>query len=514
MTRRGSEKVRWSSPPAVAGVLLGLVLILWLLSLLARTSPIAGGADSSGYLNNARLLLEGRVEGEFRRLPELPESTLPSGIYDPLGFRSDPTTGTLEPTYPFGFPLVLVPFQALFGAETGTWILLVLLGLAGPLLTYCLARETGLSIEWSAFSAIALVACPLFQMQAYVPMTDVATLVLATGALLLLLRFDRNPWHGVLLGLVLALAVLTRPANVLFFLPVAVFLLLEPRRLSWSWTIAAGGLPGAFLQVWLNLRIYGEALTTSYGDFSSLFRLGTVVPSLGFFAFHGFILVTPMAVLGFLASPLAIRRNTGQLLPLLALALSFIFFYATYFHASEYWWSLRFILPVFPAVIILGAHAWQHVLPGRGADSGWSRTARWLPILFVGVALLVGRRTTWAYGVHRLHHYEANYPDSATWLAAHTSPEDVIVCMQTSGSLFHYLPNPIIRWDAMDPERWRTTVAPALLAERRVLASLFPFEQEQNVLENRVPGTWVRLKEIGQVSIYELSPGTSGSGDD
>lgn len=112
MTRRGSEKVRWSSPPAVAGVLLGLVLILWLLSLLARTSPIAGGADSSGYLNNARLLLEGRVEGEFRRLPELPESTLPSGIYDPLGFRSDPTTGTLEPTYPFGFPLVLVPFQA------------------------------------------------------------------------------------------------------------------------------------------------------------------------------------------------------------------------------------------------------------------------------------------------------------------------------------------------------------------------------------------------------------------
>ncbi len=499
----------WVTPRRVALVLFGLALSAWLVALVLNTSPVAGGADSSGYMNNARLLLEGRVEGVIRPIPELPESAIPLRDNWPLGFRVDTATETLEPTYPIGFPLVLAPFQAVFGGRTGTWIVLILIGLAGPILTYLLARESGLSVEWSAFSGIALATSALFQMQAYSPMSDGITLAMATAALLLLLRFDRSPWIGIGLGFTLALAVLTRPANILLFVPVGLFLLMKPRRLRQAWTIALGGFPGAVFQVWLNLKLYGQVLTTSYGDFSVYFKWEYVLPSLRFFAHHGLVQVTPMVLLGLLAVPLALRRNHARLLPLAALAICYILFYATYFHSTLHWWSLRFILPIFPAVIILGAHAWQHVLPRFGKASIWQHTVSWLPIVFILLAIEFGGRTSKTYLVHYIYRDDACYPDSAAWLAEHTSEDDVLICMQTSGCYFYYLPNPIVRWDLLNKERWKTRVAPVLTAERRVFAALYTYEKNDGVLQTHIPGPWVHRVDIGQVSIYEWDRGST-----
>jgi hypothetical protein len=66
----------------------------------------AGGADSAGYLNSARLLSEGRVSTPMRALPELPPGPTTSELYMPLGFV---TTGTdrLASAYPIGLPALI-----------------------------------------------------------------------------------------------------------------------------------------------------------------------------------------------------------------------------------------------------------------------------------------------------------------------------------------------------------------------------------------------------------------------
>ena len=498
------KTLRQTSPRNVAVGLLVFVLLLWGVALIRFSIDVAGGADSSGYMNNARLLLEGRVQDDSRTLPEIREDLFHFRGYAPLGFHIDPETKMLIPGYPFGFPLVLAPFHAAFGDAAGTRIVLLLIGLAGPILTLLLARESGLSLEWATLCAVTLATSALYQVQAYFPMTDTFTLVIACLVLLFLYRLDRGPWSGYLLGACLALGVLTRPANILLFVPVGLYLMAQPGRLRHSWKIILGGLPGAAFQIWVNLTLYHKAFTTSYGDFSSLFKAEYFFPTLLFFALNGLFLVTPMALVGFLGSPVMIGSNRFRLLPLFAQALSFIGFYAFYFHSSEVWWTLRFILPVFPAVIILGAHFWSRLLPRIRNSDGWSQVTRWTPIAFSVVAILIGYQYGDKKSIHSLYTVENGYREAAEWLGERTEETDVVVCMQVSGAFFYYLPNPIIRWDYLKPDLWESEIAPGLLQNRRVFAVLYPFELERDLFRTRMPGDWKMIKKIKHVSIYEL----------
>jgi hypothetical protein len=499
--------LRQASPRKVATGLLVAVLLVWGVALVSFTIDAAGGADSSGYMNNARLLLEGRIQDDSRMLPEIQENTFNIRGYAPLGFHIDPETQRLIPGYWFGFPLVLAPFQAVFGAAFGTRLVLILIGLAGPIVTFLLARESNLSLEWAVFCGVTVATSTLFQIQAFFPMSDVLTLVIACLVLLFLYRMDRDTWSGYLLGVCLALGVLTRPANILFFVPVGLHLMVQPRRLRQSWKIILGGLPGAAFQSWVNLSLYDKILTTSYGDFSSLFKAEYFLPTLLFFMLNGLILVTPMALIGFLGSPTVIGSNRFRLLPLFAQAVSFICFYAFYFHSSEVWWTLRFILPVFPAVIILAAHFWSRLLPRIRNSDMWSHVTRWAPIGFAVAAIIVGQLFSNEKRIYSIHTWENGYREAAEWLGERTEETDVVLCMQVSGAFFYYLPNPIIRWDYLKPEVWESEVAPSLLQNRRVFAALFPFEVlDRDVFETRIPGDWKLIKEIMHVSIYELVP--------
>lgn len=95
--------------------------------------------------------------------------------------------------------------------------------------------------------------------------------------MLLAWRSQRDPRWAVLAGVALALAVLTRPTNILALAPVAVCLGASPRR--WLWLIA-GGAPGATLLGYFNFAAYGSAITTDYGDARSLFGLRNVPSAL------------------------------------------------------------------------------------------------------------------------------------------------------------------------------------------------------------------------------------------
>ena len=76
---------------------------------LARNfSNVAGGADSSGYLNSARLLASGQLTAELRTPAEFgPQEKLRRQQFQPHGFVPFEGNPRLSPTYAVGLPLHL-----------------------------------------------------------------------------------------------------------------------------------------------------------------------------------------------------------------------------------------------------------------------------------------------------------------------------------------------------------------------------------------------------------------------
>ena len=96
--------VAWSRA-AILFLLMGGVAYSWLVC--TFLSPYAGGADSSGYLNFARLLTHGQVLAPVRALPHHAVSEFGAGTFQPQGFMIRDESGLMAPTYSVGLPLHL-----------------------------------------------------------------------------------------------------------------------------------------------------------------------------------------------------------------------------------------------------------------------------------------------------------------------------------------------------------------------------------------------------------------------
>ncbi len=79
--------------------LLGAYAVL----LIVNTSLVAGGTDSSGYLNEARLIASGRTRLEPEQLRSLGLGSSMTHAFTPLGFKPDGRN--IVPMYPPGLPL-------------------------------------------------------------------------------------------------------------------------------------------------------------------------------------------------------------------------------------------------------------------------------------------------------------------------------------------------------------------------------------------------------------------------
>jgi len=85
----------WRGPAAATAV---LALALYALLLAWNAEAVAGGSDSSGYMNHARLLASGHVHVEPRTLPGFPFAGASPFLFAPLGFRPAPNGDGLVPT--------------------------------------------------------------------------------------------------------------------------------------------------------------------------------------------------------------------------------------------------------------------------------------------------------------------------------------------------------------------------------------------------------------------------------
>ncbi len=464
-----------------------------------KTTSAAGGSDSSGYLNHARLLAEGRTRTETRFPPELgPAREQKILHFVPLGFMAAADPAFLVPTYPTGLPLHFAAAARLLGWNVGPKAVLVGAALAAIWLCYLAAREAGLSPALAAAGAAMLGAFPVFLFCAIQALSDALATTWCLAALVCALRAGRGPAWAAACGAAFSVAVLVRPTNV--FLAPALVVLLGP-GLSRPVRFGLAALPAAVWQLLYNYHQYGSPFATGYGNFLAAFSSAYGWPTFLHFArWLGAFLPSVVLVLPFAA--LAAPALRGRTLAGLGTAFAAIAgFYLFYDVSHDVWWCLRFILPVVPA-LILGALLGVEAL-ARGPGARWPRAFR--PVAAAAlVAWAAASSWYWSRDLHvfLVQTYEQNYEDAAR-LAARELPADALVaaCL-FSGSLYYYTDRPVLRSDVVEPPDFARYVDGARRVGRPVCAVVFDFEEED--LRGRCPGKWTRIGGYANVGFWRL----------
>lgn len=463
-----------------------------------HTSPVAAGSDSAGYLLSAKLLTEGRLSMPMRTLPEFPAQDVFE--YTPLGMIYSGRLGALIPTYPVGLPLFYALGSTFAGWTLGPILVGALMACGAVVFTYRLARELGVGRDLATLAAAGLAVCPLVFFTTFQPLSDTASAcwnAAAAWSAVRAWRDDRRRW-GVAAGAALAVAVLIRPSNLLL-LPTLVVLLARPRLLAAAFV---GGLPGAVFLGWYHAALYGSVFVTGYGSVWGMFGGEHVVPSL-----HKYLAwvpaFLPLSVFAVALSPWLPWRTHRQ--PIAALALwvvAYAAFYAFYPPTHEHRWYLRFILPMFPALLALAALALQHALarPALAAR----------PFLRPAACALLASVTA-ASGWHhwqraRLGELAAQaeiFRDIPAWVEVTLPPEAIVLTQYPSCSFYFYTERAIVRSDVIKPERFAALTTLAQRTARPVYA-IVTSDDDERTLHERLPGTWQEQKRFGKFGVWRL----------
>lgn len=487
--------------PAVALALAGYLVVMALLM-----GVCAGGSDTSGYANSARLLAEGHLQLAQRQIEATPAG-LSDFTYVPLGFVPAGPAG-LVPTYPLGLPGLFVAVSWITGSlETAMPVAMGLMlagGLAG---TFVLGRQMGLSRGWAWLAVGMLAVCPLFVGMSLIAMSDTPALCWTTWTLVPAWASRERRWVAVPAGLALAVAVFVRPSNILVLVPLAMALGGDWRR----WLgLGLGGLPGAAVWLWTNRLLFGRWVATGYGAVGGLFAREHVPAAL-----HRYAGTLPWLLpLGWAALLLCWRRDRPPRVPrggailLVGWPLVGLVFYAFYKHTAEAWWYLRFVLPMFPAGVILAVAGLRRALAVAVAAQSAGRrrlgVAAVVLLVVAGAAVEI-RACFWTHAIY-YGQRERRYGELIR-LAQTKMPADAVVfCMQTSGAFTFYEPQRIVvRYDCIGAAEVRRLYAAAARAGRPVYAMLFPFEIVQDrCFERSLAGRWTQVGAIRDKTIWRL----------
>lgn len=468
--------------------------------------PYAGGSDSSGYLNSAKLLLEGRITTLPRPLTGAAEAGV---LLDPLhyvapGFRLTLEQPGVSPTYPIGLPLHLAAAGLVVDlAHAATLVsFLTVAGLA--VLLYHAAREFGVRPNWSASLAALFLLSPLTLFIALQPLSDLVATVWAVAVVLCALRAGRHVGWAAAAGVALAVAVLVRPTNLLLFLPAAFALPVKTR--PWV-TFLLAGLPGAILLASYNQALHGSPWSTGYGTLSDLIGGEYVGLTLLHYTIWLPVVATPLAVASLALPWLRVERH--KKIVLLAWAVPLMAFYSGYFCTHETWWYLRFILPALPAVGIAAALALQAVpypawlisaqrLPAAAPGPGLHLTVP--PLLLTFAALWLGAWTR-HFHVSEIELGERAYMQVGHWTAEKLPANGVLAACQVAGAVIFYSDKPFIRPDRFTPESYARFNAYLAQQHLELYAALFPYE-EPDVFQHHMPGRWEPVQRFRQVTIW------------
>jgi hypothetical protein len=489
---------------ALAGGLLAYcVFLLWYMC------PYAGGSDSSGYLNSARLLHEGRLTATPRIPAEFPLESFGADFFTPTAFKSGAVAGTLVPTYSVGLPLHVAAMANVTGLLIAPTAVNLLAVLAFVWLFWALAGDFGVVAPARLIAVSLLLLSPLTVLYSLQAMSDLLATVWAMAVMLCAWRAPRHWGWALAAGAAIAVAVMVRPTNALLFLPTAICL-----GISWrTWLpFGLGGLPGAVFLCYYNFQLYGKALTTGYGNVNGMFNATYVGPTLLHYAVWLPVVLTPLVVAG-LALPFVAAGRKPKLV-LSAWAGAFVLFYAAYACTHETWWYLRFVLPALPALAIGGALVLQRVrFPTLDFSAGvtpQSQPPRALRLrLPLGGTLLVLAFVwqlgwCWHFQVHKTELGERCYRDAGAWVQTSLPANSLIAANQISGALFYYSDKPFIAWDRFTPQSYAALNDYLVKHQLALYAGLFDYEEDE-ALKVRMPGIWIAVAHFRQVTIWRRS---------
>jgi hypothetical protein len=481
---------------AFAAACLG-VLAIFAAVLLARSTDVAGGADSAGYLMSARLITEGRLTLPQRTIPELPADPW---HYTPLGMIAAGPEMTLRPTYPIGLPLHFAAASTLAGWVWGPRLVNVLGAVAAVLLTYASARMMGARRIFAAASAACLAASPIVVFASLQPLSDMlsTTWNLAAFACALRARKTGRPVWGWACGSAVAIAVLVRPTDALI-IPALSLVLWNWRQLSAAFL---GGLPGAVFLLWYNNTLYGSPFLTGYGSIFGLVSPEWIARTLPAYA-TWIPLLLPAGMLGIVLAPwLPWRTQWRELTALFLWFFSFIGFFACYACTHETWWYMRFVLPAFPALAIAAAVGSEHV-----AQRPLFRHKAWLPVALAGLPLLVSlwisHGTLKRTGVWHMAEGQRPYKELCLWARDHLPADAVIASLHASCSLYFYTDFVMIRSDNFGAEKF-AALGERLRASGRPTYALLLKHDDEPRRQELIPGDWVEVKRVGDFSLWRL----------
>lgn len=454
----------------LAFVLLSFLAAGYLALLLANTCFFAAGPDSSGYLNQARVLGSGALSVPVGVLREAGLDPALIYLFTPYGFGPGVQAGTMVPTYPIGTSLHLMVgrfFAVPVAAVLCLWLM------------WDVAVRLGVRKGWAVVAAMLLAASPVLIAQAVQPVSDVLALLWALIAIACALRGERHWGWVVGSGVAFAVGVAVRPTNILLIVPLLVVL---KKR---AWVAAVAVVPLALALMWYHDALYGSPFNTGYGSVDSRVAFAGMPACLTTHVKWLAVLASPFVFPGGLLVAFDKSRNRALLLSWFAV---FFLFYIYYGFCPDHT-AVRFLLPALPALII----GFVMIV------SRWRVVGAMLAIVVLAMEITqIGRRH-----VLRLNEWDAIYPRTVEWVDREVPQDAVVLSSITSGAFYYHSKRLVVRWDQLTPETTATLRSNARFA-KPWYAVVSEVEGGLPALRARVPGEWQAAGRIRDVTIWRL----------
>jgi hypothetical protein len=429
--------MRRPAPTTTAAALLALTVLYLSITF---GSTVAGGADQYSYVTQAGLWRTGtlRIHQDIVRDSPWPGA---ADTWTPVGFRTIPgDPGAIASVYPPGLPLLMALFQIAAG-YCGAFLVVPICSALTVWLTYLLGRRLFDAPRVGLLAAALVAASPVFLYQIMNAMSDVPATAAWTLALLLLVS-DRPQLSGLAAGAAILIRPNLAPVSGVFVLWLGV-----TNRAS-VWRFAAGLAPAVGATLLVNWRMYGSPLTSGYGEPSQYYAWEYGLANLRRYPVWTVDTQTPLVLLalGLFVAPAWLPRPRVPHLPMLLGGFIGIVFLSYLFYAPfDAWWFLRFLLPMWPAIMALTAAALEAI--ARRWTGRWSSVVVWAIVAAVGWR---GVRLAAERSAFDLGWGDRRYVNVARFVAEHTERDAVVLSRQHSGSIRHYAGRLTLRFDMLD----------------------------------------------------------------
>ena len=221
--------------------------------------------------------------------------------------------------------------------------------------------------------------------------------------------------------------------------------------------------------------MYGGPLKSGYGDLSFLFRVEHVWPNLQRYPVWLIQTETPIVLLA-VAAPWLAHDSLSRRRVLWLLGFIFAVF-ACYipYEVFDAWWFLRFVLPAYPALLVLTSSALVWWFYRRG----WSwRIVPYAAAAIVAVFLVRESVRRHAFG---LWEFERRFELAGEYVAARLPQNALVIAAQETGSVRFYSNRVTIAWRELPPDSLDTVLAFVRAHESRPYLLIETGEQQEFV---------------------------------